>query len=39
LVAWAAALLAVGAVEWIEPALFHRWFESIFGNPWPFARR
>jgi hypothetical protein len=36
LIAWAAGLLAIGAVEWLRPALFHQWFQSIFGNPWPF---
>jgi hypothetical protein len=36
LMAWAAAALAIGMVEWLTPALFHERFESIFGNPWPF---
>lgn len=36
LIAWAAALLALGLVEWFTPALFHQGFQSIFGNPWPF---
>lgn len=38
LIAWAAALLAIGGVEGLSPELFNRWFESIFGNPWPFRR-
>jgi hypothetical protein len=38
LIAWAAAMLAVGIVEWTSPALFNAWFQSIFGNPWPFTR-
>jgi hypothetical protein len=36
LIAWAAAMLAVGVVEWLHPEVFNRWFESISGNPWPF---
>lgn len=36
LVAWAVAALTIGLVEWLDPALFNRWFEAIFGNPWPF---
>ena len=39
LIAWAAAALTVGLVEWLSPALFDQWFESIFGNPWPFRTR
>lgn len=39
LVAWAAALLTIGVVEWLTPALFDQWFQSIFGNPWPFRTR
>lgn len=39
LIAWAIAMLAVGAVEAFDPAQFNRGFESIFGNPWPFSRR
>ncbi len=35
-IAWAAALLAIGVVEWLSPALFSQWFQSIFGSPWPF---
>ncbi len=38
LLAWAVAMLAVGAVEWLDPARFDAWFASVFGNPWPFAR-
>lgn len=38
LIAWAAGLLAVGGLEWLRPELFHQWFQSIFGNPWPFTR-
>jgi len=36
LIAWAAALLAIGGVEWLRPALFDQWFRSIFGHPWPY---
>lgn len=36
LIAWAVAALAIGVVEWFRPALFNEWFQSIFGNPWPF---
>ncbi len=36
LIAWALAALGVGMVEWLRPALFHQWFQSIFDNPWPF---
>ena len=36
LIAWAAAALAIGLVEWFTPALFNQWFQSIFGAPWPF---
>jgi len=38
LVAWAAALLAIGGVEGLRPELFDQWFESMFGHPWPFKR-
>jgi hypothetical protein len=38
LIAWAAAALGIGLVEWLSPALFDYWFESLFGNPWPFRR-
>lgn len=38
LVAWAGVLLTIGAVEALSPELFNRWFESVFGNPWPFRR-
>lgn len=36
LIAWAAALLAIGGVEWLRPGLFDQWFRSIFGHPWPY---
>lgn len=36
LIVWAAAALALGLVEQLSPATFHRWFESVAGNPWPF---
>jgi hypothetical protein len=36
LIAWATTLLAVGLIEWLWPELFHQWFQSISGNPWPF---
>jgi hypothetical protein len=36
LIAWATTLLAIGLIEWLRPELFHQWFQSIFGNPWPF---
>jgi hypothetical protein len=37
LVVWAAATLWIGLVEWTNPPLFHRWFEVLTGNPWPFT--
>jgi hypothetical protein len=39
LIGWALALLAVGLVEWLRPDVFDAGFRSVFGNPWPFARR
>lgn len=36
LIALALTMVAIGLVERVRPALFHRWFESLFGNPWPF---
>jgi hypothetical protein len=37
LIAWALAMVALGAVEWASPTLFHRWFQAVFGHPWPFG--
>ena len=39
LITWAAALLSVGMIEWLSPKLFQLWFQSFFGNPWPFNTR
>jgi len=36
LIVWAVAALTIGLVEWLNPALFNRWFESVVGSPWPF---
>lgn len=36
LIVLAMAALVIGGIEWFAPALFNQWFESIFGNPWPF---
>ncbi|MBM5810487.1 MAG: hypothetical protein FJ191_00760 [Gammaproteobacteria bacterium] len=38
LLAWAVAMLGIGLVEATTPALFHAWFQSLTGNPWPFGR-
>jgi hypothetical protein len=35
--AWGGAMLWIGLVDWLAPAVFLRWFESVTGNPWPFA--
>jgi hypothetical protein len=37
LIALGALVLWVGLVDWLTPALFHAWFESTTGNPWPFG--
>ncbi len=39
LIVWAAGLLVIGLVEWFSPVLFNQWFQSVFGNPWPFHAR
>jgi len=30
---WAVAALTIGLVEWLNPALFNRWFESLWAAP------
>jgi len=37
LMAWGAVMLWIGVVDWLAPAVFLQWFESMTGNPWPFA--
>lgn len=39
LVALAVAALSVGMVDWLSPSVFHRWFEAMTGNPWPWGGR
>ena len=33
LIAWAAAMLIIGVVEWLNPSLFRQWFEAVVGVP------
>jgi hypothetical protein len=35
-IALAVVALTIGVVDWLSPAVFDRWFESIAGAPWPF---